>query len=121
MKQSSIISNKRAEDSGLKESHKSKILKALIDCELTAKDIGYKIDIDYREVSKRMSELERDGKVFVVKELPVCVYKLTNLDYPNLNTAKYEEKQFKRWIKKSESFGRFLSQGLIVDLKSIEI
>jgi len=120
MKKSSTLANKNAENSGLKDSHKKKILKALIDSQLTNKQIGSKIGIDYREVSKRTSELERDGEVFVVSELPTCVYSLTNLDYPNLNKAKYEERQFRRWQKKSKDFGRFLSVDLIEEITNLK-
>jgi hypothetical protein len=113
MKQSSINANNTAENSGLKESHRAKILKTLIDCELNATQIGILAKLDYHAVGRRMSELERDGKVFVVSELPTCIYKLTNKDYPNLNRAKYEEKQFRKWQKKAKQFDRFLELELI--------
>ena len=62
MKQTSLTANRNATKSGLKDSHKKKILKALKG-KMTGKQIAIKSGLDYHAVMRRMSELEEDLKV----------------------------------------------------------
>lgn len=111
MKQSSKEANKRAES--FKESHKKKILKALIDSELTAQEIAYITGLDKHAVSRRTGELERESKIYTIQELPVCVYKLTTKEMKLLSMAQYERKRFERWQKQALKMGKFVNKELI--------
>lgn len=65
MRQTSIIANKEAEKTGLKDQHHNKILKVL---EKKGPGTSYQISVwsklDYIAVARRMGELEKKGKVF---------------------------------------------------------
>lgn len=84
MKETSLIANKAAEQSGLKEVHQSKILKAL---EKRKRGTSYHISmwtgIDYVAVARRMGELVKKGKVcdlgkvgFSPNQLPATVWEV---------------------------------------------
>lgn len=64
MRQTSLIANRAAENSGIKQTHYRKILEALSKHKRgTSYHISQWANLEYHSVARRMSELERDLKV----------------------------------------------------------
>lgn len=116
MKQTSLIANKKAEESGLKLKHKQLILKVLKEAEkpLTSKEIAPFVLLDPVQVSRRMSELERVGKVIVRhSQGGYSHYGIPTEHFPNTANHFYLKKSFEKWKKQAKKYEKFLGSELI--------
>jgi serine/threonine-protein kinase RIO1 len=99
------------------ENHKQRILKALEKREGHSKDIALRTGLTDIQVMRRLSELERRGKVVVFGTATVNgkakgIYHLNNVETPQLSKAMYKRKQFENWKKQSKKFKSFLGEEL---------
>jgi len=78
MKATSLEANKKADQTGMKQKHKQKIIAALTLRDMTKNDIAIATNLTDVQVSRRMSELEAYSKVAAVGEVNgMTLYHLT--------------------------------------------
>jgi len=75
MNTSSQLAKKRFDSSGKKENHYKRILKALEELKNgCSKEIAEKCGLDYHQVSRRLPELEKKGKIEVLETAKTKYY-----------------------------------------------
>lgn len=120
MKETSLIANKKAEQSGLKLSHQKRIL-AELSCAtkpLNYLEIAEFTGLTPNQVHRRMGELERQGKVIVRHSRGGY----SHYDIPNVSSKYaaehfYLKKQFEKWKKQAEKYEKFLGSELVKEIK----
>src|SRR5690554_6498909 len=120
MKETSLLANKRAEQSGLKLSHQKRILAAL-SCAtnpLNYLQIAEFTGLTPNQVHRRMGELERQGKVIVRhSHSGYSHYAIPTESFPNTANHFYLKKQFEKWQKQAEKYEKFLGAELVKEIK----
>lgn len=121
MKETSLIANKKAEQSGLKLSHQKRILAAL-SCAtnpLNYLQIAELTGLSPNQVHRRMGELERQGKVIIRHSRGGY----SHYDIPNVSSKYAAEhfylgRKFKAWQKQAEKYEKFLGEELVKEITS---
>jgi len=122
MKLTSINANNLAESSGLKLSHQKRILSVVgnITDPMNYLELSVKCKLTSNEVHRRMGELERKGKVKILKEHNgYSLYYKPVIEHELISEHAYKYKQFKRWQKQAENFAPFMSEELINRIKAL--
>ena len=122
MKQTSINANNLAESSGLKLSHQKRILAVLenINNSMCYIEIAANCGLTPNEVHRRMGELERKGKVKILKERNgYSLYYKPVIEHELLSAHAYKYKQFKQWQKQASNFAAFMGESLIKEIQEI--
>ena len=116
MKQTSLIANKKAEESGLKLSHQKRILQALKGRILSVNylEIAELTGLTPIQVHRRLNELERQGKVIVRHSHGgYSHYGIPTEHFPNTANHFYLKKSFEKWKKQAKKYEKFLGSELI--------
>lgn len=121
MKETSLIANKKADESGLKLSHQKKILTAVKAAGLPVNylQIAEFTGLSPNQVHRRMGELERQEKVIVRHSHGgYSHYDIPIGSFPNTANHFYLKKQFEKWQKQAEKYEKFLGQNLVNEIKN---
>ena len=120
MKETSLIANKKAEQSGLKLSHQKRILEVLKGriLSLNYLEIAELTGLTPIQVHRRLNELERQGKVIVRHSHGgYSNYEIINMNFPKAAEHLYKIKSFKKWQKQAEKYECFLGTKLVEEIK----
>ena len=120
MKETSLIANKKAEESGLKLSHQKRILTAVKAAGLPVNylQIAEFTGLTPIQVHRRLNELERQGKVIVRHSHGgYSNYAIPTENFPNAANHFYLKKQFEKWKKQAKKYEKFLGTELVNEIK----